>query len=202
MRTATTSSSSGTCRRFPLDDRRCLGPEALIRWRRSGGGGPPGDFIPLVENTPLSGLLTYWAVDTESAEVGDWLSAHPEAHLSINVRPEILGRGGLEYASIKSGLRELSRQIILEVTERGIPDQLGMMVLNAMPKHDVRVALDDVMMNGTKASRPTRNSRQCEPPAYKLDRAIFSPARWRRVSSSLTTGSRRRSVASLQRLAR
>ena len=109
-----------------LVDGRCVGAEALSRWRRPSGIVPPGEFISLIENTPLSGLLTYWVIDTLAAELGDWLRSNSEAHVSINVPPEILGRGGLEYASTKSGLREVSSQIILEVTERGIPDRLGM----------------------------------------------------------------------------
>lgn len=36
-----------------LTDGRCIGAEALIRWRRASGVVPPGAFIPLAENTPL-----------------------------------------------------------------------------------------------------------------------------------------------------
>ncbi len=43
-----------------LDDGRCIGAEALIRWRRPTGVVPPLEFIPIVENRPLSGLITYW----------------------------------------------------------------------------------------------------------------------------------------------
>ncbi len=153
-----------------LDDQHCLGAEALIRWRRPEGIVPPVEFIPLVENTPLSGLITYWVIDTVAAELSDWLRAHPAAHLSLNVPPEILGRGGLEYAAVKSGLRSLSAQIILEVTERGIPDQLGMMALNAMGTRGVRVALDDVTMNGTNLAYVSR----CNFDIIKIDRSLVA----------------------------
>src|SRR5438477_7648059 len=73
-----------------LAERRCIGAEALIRWHRAAGVIPPGQFIPLVENTPLSGMLTYWVLDTVNAELGDWLRANRDAHVSINVPPEIL----------------------------------------------------------------------------------------------------------------
>jgi sensor c-di-GMP phosphodiesterase-like protein len=131
-----------------LVDGRCVGAEALSRWRRPSGIVPPGEFIPLIENTPLSGLLTYWVIDTLAAELGDWLRSNSEAHVSINVPPEILGRGGLEYACTKSGLREVSSQIILEVTERGIPDRLGMDALTTTTDLGVRIALDDVTLTG------------------------------------------------------
>lgn len=152
-----------------LGDQTCLGAEALIRWRRPDGEITlPGEFIPLAENTPLSGLITYWLIDTLAVEVGDWLRAHPEAHLSLNVPPEILGRGGLEYAAVKSGLGDFRSQLILEVTERGIPDQLGLMALNSMHRSGIRLALDDVMMSGTNLALISR----CNFHIIKIDRLL------------------------------
>jgi sensor c-di-GMP phosphodiesterase-like protein len=52
-------------------------------------------------------------IDIVAAEMGGWLKANPDAHISINVPPEILGRGGMEYAANKSGLIDLTSQIIL-----------------------------------------------------------------------------------------
>jgi sensor c-di-GMP phosphodiesterase-like protein len=92
--------------------------------------------------------MTYWVIDTVAAEMGEWLRANPEACISMNVPPEVLGRGGLEYAATKSGLRDVAGQIILEITERGIPDLLGVQALNLMPGSGVRVALDDVTLLG------------------------------------------------------
>jgi len=153
-----------------LTDQRCLGAEALIRWRRPAGVVPPAEFIPLIENTPLSGLLTYWVIDTVASEVGEWLRTHPEVHLSLNVPPEILGRGGLEYAAVKSGLRSLSSQIIIEITERGIPDSLGMLALHGANRRGVRVALDDVTMNGTNLAFVSR----CDFDIIKIDRSLIA----------------------------
>jgi len=131
-----------------LPDGRCIGAEVLARWRRAGGVVMPDDFIPLAENTPLSGLITYWMIDTVAAEMSDWLRANPEAHLSINVPPEILGRGGMEYAANKSGLIEFASQFILEITERGLPDLIGVEAINQLGRMGVRVALDDVTLTG------------------------------------------------------
>ena len=131
-----------------LTDGKCVGAEALIRWRRPEGIVSPGDFIPIAENTPLSGLLTYWVLDTVAAELGDWLRANPDVRLAINVPPEILGRGGLGYVANKSGLAEQATQIILEVTERGLPDLLGVEAINQANNMGTRVALDDVTFAG------------------------------------------------------
>ena len=66
----------------------------------------------MTDHPPLSGTLTYWVIDTVAVELGDWLEGNEAAHISINVPPEILGRGGLEYAATKSGLRAHVKQLI------------------------------------------------------------------------------------------
>lgn len=151
-----------------LDDGRCVGAEALIRWRRPSGVVPPLEFIPLVDNTHLSGLITYWVLETAAAELGGWLREHDDVHLSINVPPEILGRGGLEYAAIKAGLKDVGRQIVLEVTERGVPDKLGADALAAAADQGIRVALDDVNVSGANLVILSR----CHVSIIKLDRPL------------------------------
>jgi sensor c-di-GMP phosphodiesterase-like protein len=131
-----------------LTDGRCVGAEALIRWRRPDGVVSPGEFIPIAENTPLSGMLTYWVLDTVASELGDWLRANPDVRVGINAPPEILGRGGMAYVANKSGLADQASQIILEVTERGLPDLLGVEAINQAGNMGARVALDDVTFAG------------------------------------------------------
>src|SRR4030095_10787506 len=151
-----------------LADGRCAGAEALARWRRSSGVVQPLEFIDLVEGTYLSGMLTYWVFETVANELGDWLRVHKEAHISVNVPPEILGRGGLEYAATKTGLSEIRSQIVLEVTERGVPDNLGVAALEAASRSGVRVALDDVTLTGTQLAVLSR----CTLDMIKTDRSL------------------------------
>jgi sensor c-di-GMP phosphodiesterase-like protein len=153
-----------------LTDGRCIGAEALIRWRRATGVVLPGQFIPLVENTPLSGLLTYRVMDIVAAELGDWLRANPDAHICINAPPEILGRGGMGYAATQSGLIELISQVIVEITERGIPDSLGVDAINLYGGAGVKVALDDVTLR-TGASLAVLA--RCNIYAIKLDKSLI-----------------------------
>lgn len=131
-----------------LADGRCIGAEALVRWRRASGVVPPQDFIPLIENTPGSGLVTYWVIDTLAVEMADWLRANPEAFLSFNVPPEILGRGGMEYVAKKAGVFEFMNQIVVEITERGVPDLMGVEAINNCWRMGLRVVLDDVTFTG------------------------------------------------------
>jgi sensor c-di-GMP phosphodiesterase-like protein len=131
-----------------LAEGRCTGAEALVRWRRATGVVQPADFIPLAQNTIVSGLLTYWVFDTVMAEMGDWLRTNPNACLAVNVPPEILGRAGMLYAAKKCGLIEFASQIVLELTERGVPDLLGLDAWNFAKKMGVRTALDDLTLLG------------------------------------------------------
>ena len=153
-----------------LRDGSCAGAEALVRWRRDGTVVDAAEFMPLTDRTPLSGVLTYWVVDSVAAELGDWLPQHPSAHIGINIPPEILGRGGLEYAAAKSGLREHATQLIFEITERGIPDDLGLQALNRIPETGARAALDDVTLSGANLALLTR----CHFDLIKIDQTLVA----------------------------
>jgi sensor c-di-GMP phosphodiesterase-like protein len=164
-----------------LRDGACFGAEALIRWRRANAVLDAAEFIPLTDRTPLSGPLTYWVIDTVAMEFNDWLGGHESVHISINVPPEILGRGGLEYAANKSGLSARTKQLIAEVTERGIPDQLGLEALNLIPRTGARLALDDTTLSGSNLALLTR----CNFDFIKIDRQLVAelavdnpPASW------------------------
>jgi sensor c-di-GMP phosphodiesterase-like protein len=151
-----------------LSDGRCIGAEALIRWQHDGVWVEPAEFIPRAEGTGLGGLITYWVIDTVADQMKDWLLEHPHAHLSINVPPDVLGRGGIEYAGAKSGLSRVRNQIVLEVTERGVPDAQGIEALDHMARNGVRIALDDVTMDGANLALLSR----CRFDYIKLDRQL------------------------------
>lgn len=164
-----------------LRDGLCFGAEALIRWRRENLVLNASEFIPVSDRTPLSGALTYWVIETVAAELGDWLDSHKAAHISVNVPPELLGRGGLEYAATKSGLHARAKQLILEVTERGIPDQLGLDAINSVAGSGAQVALDDTTLSGANLALLTR----CNFDFIKIDQLLVAqlapekpPAPW------------------------
>lgn len=127
-----------------LEGDRCVGCEALIRWYRDGKVIPPLRFIPRIEGTPTSGLLTYWVIDRMGSELGSWMLERPQAHVAVNVPPEVLGRGGLLYACYKANLLDVRRRIVLEITERGEPDRLGLEELRAFASEHILIGMDDV----------------------------------------------------------
>jgi len=152
-----------------IEPERCIGAEALLRWQRPAGVMLPDDFIPLAENTPLSGLLTYWVIDRVAVEMGDWLRHHDGVEMHLNVPPEILGRGGLEYAAQKSGLHDVRHKIVLEITERGVPDQLGLHALEIAARQGVRIALDDVRIDPASVMVLSRSNVKI----IKIDKSVL-----------------------------
>jgi sensor c-di-GMP phosphodiesterase-like protein len=152
-----------------IDPERCVGAEALLRWQRAERVEHPDDFVPLVENTPLSGLLTYWVIDRVALEMGDWLRQQDGVEIHINVPPEILGRGGLEYAAQKSGLHDVRHKIVLEITERGLPDQIGLNALDYAARQGVRIALDDVRIDPASVMVLARSNAQI----IKIDKSVL-----------------------------
>lgn len=152
-----------------LNQARCVGAEALVRWQRPTGVVLPDDFIPLIEHTPLSGLLTYWVIDQVALEFGDWLKDQQDVELHINVPPEILGRGGLEYAAQKSGLQAVRDKIVLEITERGLPDQLGLDALDQAARRGIRIALDDIRIDPASVLVLSRSNVRI----IKIDKSIL-----------------------------
>jgi sensor c-di-GMP phosphodiesterase-like protein len=130
-----------------LPEQRCVGAEALIRWQRKDTVVAPLDFIPITEGTPLSGYITYWVLDTVARELRSWLLEQDDVRISINVPPEIIGRGGLFYVATASGLIDVADKLILEITERGLLDTLGVTGLNMAAPTGLLIALDDICMN-------------------------------------------------------
>lgn len=166
-----------------LKNGRCAGAEALIRWRHDGKIIPPMEFIPLVEGTPLSGPLTYWVVEQVGRELESWLERQTDSvHIGINVPPELFGRGGLEYAGKKANLDHVSNKVVLEVSERGIIDQLGIMDLNERLGRRTLIALDDVQLREINSVLLAR----IKVDIVKLDKAVTDLLDKPKVASRVT----------------
>lgn len=124
-----------------LDDNQCIGAEALIRWKHGDELISPDEFISIVEDTPVSGLMTFSVIEQVANDIGDWLRANEGVHVGINIPPDVLGRGGLEYAATKAGLIDVADKLILEITERGFPDKQALESLEF--RGSTKVAIDD-----------------------------------------------------------
>ena len=63
-----------------------IGAEALIRWQHPVNGlVPPIDFLPIIENHPLSIDIGDWVIETALKQMTEWHSAGVDIPVSVNV---------------------------------------------------------------------------------------------------------------------
>ncbi|BBS87760.1 bifunctional diguanylate cyclase/phosphodiesterase [Aeromonas media] len=106
---------------YRVDNRSLSGVEALLRWQKMDGTMiPPGEFIPIAEETTLIQEIGYWVMKTACAQYSFWLNnglAIP--HLSVNVSARQFHTAGfvqqVEYVLRDTGVPP--SRLLLEVTE-------------------------------------------------------------------------------------
>ena len=103
-----------------LLNRRCVGAEALVRWRRADGEiVMPDRFIPAAERLRCTDVITDRVVELVIGELGTCLSRYPALHVAINVSPADVSSGRI-LSLIEDRLKGSGicpTQIWLEVTE-------------------------------------------------------------------------------------
>lgn len=108
-----------------LNSRRCVGAEALVRWRHPDGTlTSPDLFIPLAENTGQIRQITDFVLQRVLEQLGQLLRANPQLYISINLAAcdVMVPRIGRVAARLLALHRVAASQIAFEVTERGLID--------------------------------------------------------------------------------
>ncbi|HEY5801090.1 MAG TPA: EAL domain-containing protein [Burkholderiaceae bacterium] len=130
-----------------LDNRQCVGAEALLRWRRGDGKLiRPDLFIPIAEEAGIIGSITRRVLSLVERDVPTMLNAFPHLHVSVNLSPY-----DLESGAIVKQLTELMRRsgirpgnLHVEATERGLIDvDLATTVIQEIRAAGIGVAIDD-----------------------------------------------------------
>jgi sensor c-di-GMP phosphodiesterase-like protein len=126
---------------------RCVGVEALMRWRDGAGELiPPDVFIPVAESSGMIGRITERVIDLVCRDAGPFLAAHPDFHVAINLAP-----ADLQSKDIVRLLERLMRHtgarpsnLIVEITERGFVDlDKARDTIAALHARGIEVAIDD-----------------------------------------------------------
>jgi EAL domain-containing protein (putative c-di-GMP-specific phosphodiesterase class I) len=130
-----------------LADGRITGFEALLRWQRDGRLVPPGEFIPLLEETGMIVQVGEWAIREACAQLAAWRDAgRAAAGIAVNVSArqftaELVAvvDAALREHRIDEGLLEV------EITESdAMRDPARVIeVLQRLVALGVRVAIDD-----------------------------------------------------------
>ncbi|MDE1161568.1 MAG: EAL domain-containing protein [Acidobacteriaceae bacterium] len=125
---------------------RCVGAEALIRWkRRDGSMVSPLVFIPVAEQHGLIEQVTAQVMEMVATDAAQLIRDHPEMHIAINFSPD-----DLHSKEIEDRLQRLihdvgaSNNIVIEATERGLlfPEKVTETLVSVRAK-GFRVGIDD-----------------------------------------------------------
>lgn len=103
-----------------LATRRCIGAEALVRWKHQDRIVRPDHFIPLAEHGGLIQAITDQVFDTILLELGEFLQRYKELYVSINLSAaDLTSRRFLERLTPAITAAKISpQQIRIEATER------------------------------------------------------------------------------------
>ncbi|MBP2232653.1 diguanylate cyclase (GGDEF)-like protein/PAS domain S-box-containing protein [Azospirillum agricola] len=124
------------------------GFEALLRWDKPGQGMiPPGEFIPVAEETGFIVPLGDWVLDEACRQQRAWLDAGVEpVPVAVNISPRHLRhRTAEDFRRIVDRHRVPPELIELEITEGAVMQDLdhALSVLGALKAMGIRVAVDD-----------------------------------------------------------
>ena len=132
-------------------DHRIRGFEALVRWNHPERGMiPPGEFIPVAEESDLIVLLGRWVLREACRQMAEWhrrFSGVPPLTVNVNVSSRQLCDSHLiadvEFALAESGLNPAC--LALEVTESSIMGNAKqtLATLDRLRAMNVRLEIDD-----------------------------------------------------------
>ncbi len=127
---------------------RMVGVEALMRWQRGGTLVPPGDFIPLAEETGLIIPLSEWALREAARQAKVWsLSFGFADSVAVNLPNRLFERSDLveHIHQAVSTYGVPHRSIQLEITETGLMRDLQNVIpsLHRLNEIGVEISIDD-----------------------------------------------------------
>ena len=127
---------------------RMVGVEALMRWQRGNVLVPPGEFIPLAEESGLIRPLSEWAIREAARQARVWLDAFGFADsIAVNLPSRMFDRGDLvemiHEAVVSNGVPHHS--LVLEITENSLMKDLQSVIpsLHRLNEIGVEISIDD-----------------------------------------------------------
>ncbi|UYY59466.1 putative bifunctional diguanylate cyclase/phosphodiesterase [Sphingomonas sp. S2-65] len=134
--------------RLDLRSGACVGVEALLRWNHPVLGPiSPAEFMPIIEQTSLSGATTAWVLNTGLNQLRTWRAAGLEIQLAINISANNLQQADFA-ARVQLHLMKYRippAALELEVTESAMMENVGKALtqITLLSDAGVRIAIDD-----------------------------------------------------------
>ena len=173
-----------------------IGVEALLRWLDPERGNiPPGDFIPLAEETGLIEAIGDWVVNAVCEQQAAWAAQGLEPQISFNVSPRQLRR--LDFAdrvaehlaSTGANPAKLTAELTESTTMEDPAESEA--ILRALHKLGLQLALDDFGSGYSSLSR----LREMPVATLKIDRAFMREVPENDEASAIVTSILRLSSA-------
>jgi len=125
-----------------------VGVEALMRWNRGGRLVPPGEFIPLAEETGLIVPLSEWALREAARQAKAWQTSSGFADsIAVNLPSHLFSRSDLieHIHQCVTGFGVPHRVIQLEITEDNLMKDLQDVIpsLHRLNEIGVEISIDD-----------------------------------------------------------
>ena len=125
------------------------GAEALLRWNRNGEGlVPPGQFIPVAEQSSLMLDIGAWVIDEACRQIRAWMDAgQPLVRVAVNVAARQFAAGDLDQVVARALQRHRvdAQWLEIEITEGMLitdPDA-AIDMLKRIKALGIRLSLDD-----------------------------------------------------------
>jgi diguanylate cyclase (GGDEF)-like protein/PAS domain S-box-containing protein len=152
-----------------------VGGEALIRWNHTNWGiVPPGEFVPLAEETGLIHEMTEWVIGQVCKQLMVWKNEgrHP-VPISVNISARTLMKTSL-VQKIKRQLEKhsISPSLIeIEITEDALikNEGLGISTIRSLREMGMAVSIDDFGMGYSSIGYLKKFKADC----IKIDRAFI-----------------------------
>jgi diguanylate cyclase (GGDEF)-like protein len=128
---------------------RITGAEALVRWQSSVlGFVPPGDFVPLAEQTGLILNIGEWVLEAACAQLKVWNDrADGQFTMAVNLSPRQFTDPDLvsKIATILDKYGVQAHQLELEITEGALMNnpKESISALNALRVFGIKISVDD-----------------------------------------------------------
>ena len=134
--------------KIDVRDARMVGVEALMRWQRGGRLVPPGEFIPLAEETGLIVPMSEWAMAEAARQAREWQQSFGFSEsIAVNLPSRLFERTDLidHIHQVVTAQGVPHRVIMLEITEDNLMKDLQNVIpsLHRLNEIGVEIAIDD-----------------------------------------------------------